>query len=66
MTNRIIRAWLNHSDKQPVRLYFDKYWSDYIYPCQTMTCYGAIFLKDPYLLSNDYKTSFICTIEELL
>ena len=66
MYNRRIRAWLDHSYSQPIRLSFNKYWSDCIYPFQTMTRHGVIFPKVPYLPSNYFGTSLIWTIEALI
>ena len=66
MYNRRIRAWIDHSYSQPIRLSFNKYWSDCIYPCQIMTRHGVIFPKVMYLLSNYSDTSLICTIAALI
>ena len=65
-TNRNITAWIYNSYSQPVRLSFKKYWSDCIYPCQTMTRHGILFPKVSYLLSNDSDMSLIWTIAELI
>ena len=32
---------------QPIRMFFNKCWSERLYPCQNMTSHGMIFPKIP-------------------
>ena len=62
-----IEAIVNHFDrKNTTSVYFKKYWSVSLYPCQTMTSYGVMFPKVPSFKSNEIKTRTIWTLAILL
>lgn len=65
-TSRIIKALLDHRNTNPVRLSFNKYWSECLYPCQTMTLHGVIFPKLPKFANNNIDTRLIWTVATLL
>ena len=63
---RTIKALLNHRETIPVRLTFNKYWRECIYPCQNMTSHGVTFPKLPKFVNYSIDTRLIWTVAALL
>ena len=67
ISNDKIEAIVNHFDREnTTSVYFKKYWSASLYPCQTMTSYRVIFPIVPCFKSNSINTRTIWTLATLL